>query len=156
MALYLTPFHLQTLQHHGGQDYPQECCGILLGDCQGDRRRVMRLIAGTNIWQPDSDGELAHSQRDRFLLDPRDLLLAQRQARETGLRVLGIYHSHPDHPALPSECDRRQAWPEYSYLILAIHNREMTDLQSWRLDEEGQFCSEPIRVSESVESVAPH
>lgn len=156
MALYLTPLHLKTLQHHAGQQYPQECCGMLLGQVQGDRHRIEEVMVGTNIWQPESAEEDTHSQRDRFLLDPRELLLAQRHARETGLSVLGIYHSHPDHVALPSACDRRHAWPKYSYLILAIHNREITDLQSWRLDSEGQFCAEQIIVSEPVESVLPH
>jgi proteasome lid subunit RPN8/RPN11 len=156
MALYLTLSHLNTLQHHAGQQYPLECCGILLGQIRGDRRSVVSVIAGTNLWQPESAAEAAHSQRDRFLLDPRDLLLAQRQARETSLSVLGIYHSHPNHDAIPSACDRRHAWPEYSYLILAIHNREISDLQSWRLDPEGQFNSELIIVSELAESGLPH
>ncbi len=156
MLLSLTPAHLENLQCHAEQHYPRECCGILLGLSQGDRRQVVTILAGTNIWKPASEAEaFSHNQRDRFLLDPRDLLRAQRQARATSLSVLGIYHSHPDHPAVPSECDRRQAWPDYSYLILAIHNREMTDWQSWRLDPEGQFRSESILVSEAAESVSP-
>lgn len=156
MPLVLSQAHLATLRQHAEEDYPRECCGILLGKTQGDRRQVVTVLAASNIWQPESEVEGAsHSQRDRFLLDPGDLLRAQRQAQEQGLNVLGIYHSHPDHPAVPSECDRRQAWPEYSYLILAIHNREMTDWQSWHLDPEGQFRSESILVSETAESVSP-
>ena len=76
--------------------------------------------------------ERAH---DRYELDPRDQLAAERAARDSGREVIGVWHTHPDHPATPSETDRAAAWSGWSYLILSVVRGELAELRSWRLDE---------------------
>ena len=87
-----------------------------------------------------------HSQRDRFSIDPRDLLKAQKYARSQSWQIIGIYHSHPDHVAAPSERDRQSAWPQYSYLILSVYPDRVTDCKSWRLNDHSQFEAEPWQL----------
>lgn len=106
--------------------------------------------AGT--FNPPAPGRssTSHSQADRFWIDPKDILRAQRQARDLGLAIVGVYHSHPDHEAVPSECDRAIAWSDYSYLIVAVHHGSATDVQSWTLDEHRQFRLERMGVSSPI------
>jgi proteasome lid subunit RPN8/RPN11 len=102
------------------------------------RRIVQRLEPLMNSYSAD---ERYH----RFSLDPRELMQLEKRAGEAGLAVLGFYHSHPDHPARPSETDRQNAWPYYSYVIVAIAQRKPVDLTSWQLDEASeQFKPEEI------------
>lgn len=82
----------------------------------------------------------------RYSIAPEDMLQVQKQAREQGLSILGIYHSHPDHVAEPSECDRELAWPEYAYVIVSVRKGKAVDVQNWALDSEHQFQSEPMNV----------
>jgi proteasome lid subunit RPN8/RPN11 len=74
------------------------------------------------------------------------MLIAMRDARDRGMDIIGIYHSHPDHPASPSECDRQLAWPQYSYVILSIERGEVRELYSWQLDDYHQFQPEELIV----------
>jgi proteasome lid subunit RPN8/RPN11 len=108
-------------------DYPREACGLLLGRVEGIRRVVELVHPARNL-----NVERAH---DRYELDPRDQLAAERAAREGGREVLGVWHTHPDHPATPSETDRAAAWSGWSYLILSVVRGELAELRSWRLDE---------------------
>jgi proteasome lid subunit RPN8/RPN11 len=142
MSLVLTPEQIGQIEREGMAAYPNECCGAMLGrdvaDAGGVRRVVARLA-------PMSNSFAADQQYHRFSLDPRDLLRLEKDAAEAGLSVLGFYHSHPNHPARPSETDRRHAWPYYSYVIVAIADRRPGDLTSWQLDEStGQFNPEQI------------
>lgn len=92
------------------------------------------------------DQTTPHGMHDRYWIDPTDLLRIQHEARDQGLEIIGIYHSHPDHPAVPSDCDRRLAWPVYSYVIAAVHRGHLRDLQSWRLQDPPLFESEVIQI----------
>ena len=92
------------------------------------------------------DQPKTHGAHDRYWIDPADLLRVQREAHDQGLEIIGIVHSHPDHPAVPSECDRRLAWPVYSYLIASVWGGQVTDMQSWRLNDSAQFEPEKIQV----------
>jgi proteasome lid subunit RPN8/RPN11 len=83
------------------------------------------------------------------------MLQVQRSARERELEIIGIYHSHPDHPAVPSECDRRLAWPVYSYVILSVQSGQVMACQSWRLDDQHQFQPEAIKMIGSSANKAP-
>lgn len=83
----------------------------------------------------------------RYWIDPKDMLQVQKQAREQGLSILGIYHSHPDHVAEPSECDRALAWPEYAYTIVSVCKGKAVDMQNWALDSAHQFQAEKIQIS---------
>jgi proteasome lid subunit RPN8/RPN11 len=155
MALQLHPDHLQTIAHQATRQYPNECCGLLLGTIYASNNRITQQIWPTqNSWTIESERDfldnnqpkLAHSQRDRFAIDPRDMLTAQRHARDRNWVIIGIYHSHPDHPAIPSERDRQQAWPHYSYLILSVQQGQVVDQRSWQLDEHHQFQPEAIEI----------
>jgi proteasome lid subunit RPN8/RPN11 len=152
--LYLSEAQFQTLAAAAIAAYPQECCGLLLGHLLADNHRQATEIRPVpNAWTLELEAEhqsiftpgitAAHSPQDRFAIDPRDLLKAQKDARTQGCQIIGIYHSHPDHPAVPSERDRQSAWPDYSYLILSVNKSAIADSQSWRLNDHHQFTPEP-------------
>ena len=145
-ALILPDPLRRQIESEGAAAYPNECCGILIGrDVQagGTTRRVVdRLEPGTNVFEADE-------QYHRFSIDPRQQMRAERAAEPEGRIVLGFYHSHPDHPARPSEYDREHAWPFYSYVIVAIANGKAADMTSWVLDEQSkQFQTQAITGAE--------
>ena len=85
------------------------------------------------------------SPRNRFSITPEDFRAAERAASERGLDLLGWYHSHPDHPARPSEFDREHAWPWYSYVIVSVDKGVSKDLTSWQLeDDRSKFVPEDV------------
>jgi proteasome lid subunit RPN8/RPN11 len=137
-ALVLPAALRRRIESEGAAAYPNECCGILIGRDVSGRRLVERLEPGQNVFQAD---ERYH----RFSIDPRAQLKAERAADAEGKAVLGFYHSHPDHPARPSEYDREHAWPFYSYVIVAIARGRPADMTSWVLDDKtNQFLTQPI------------
>ncbi len=81
----------------------------------------------------------------RYWIDPRDLLTAQRYGRDRQLDMIGVYHSHPNHPAVPSECDRTFAWVDYSYIIVSVLQGSAQDLLCWSLDDQHQFQPEALQ-----------
>lgn len=128
----------RRIESEGASAYPNECCGILIGRDAGGRRLVEKLEPGQNVFQADE-------QYHRFSIDPRAQIRAERDAEAEGKVVLGYYHSHPDHPARPSEYDREHAWPFYSYVIVAIRKGNAADMTSWVLDDESnQFLGQTI------------
>ncbi|HEV2522110.1 MAG TPA: M67 family metallopeptidase [Candidatus Acidoferrales bacterium] len=128
----------KELRDHGSRDYPHECCGALLGtDGGGEDRQVRSLFPLIN--------RRDDSPRNRFSITPEDFRAAERAAAERGLDLLGWYHSHPDHPARPSEFDREHAWPWYSYVIVSVDAGVAKDLTSWRLeDDRSKFLAEEV------------
>ena len=134
--------HVDFMIEHGVEGYPNEVCGLILGRYEGDSREAAEIRRCANL-----NTERAN---DRFELDPRDMLSAEKYCREKGLEVIGIYHSHPDWPDEPSEFDRERAWPVYSYIIISVRKGEEPVFRSWRLDEEtAGFTSEEIEILES-------
>ncbi len=129
---------MRKLEAHALEGYPSEVCGFLLGT-DGDVRRVQGVRPGANL--------LAESTYDRYLIDPKDTLRADGDARERGLEILGFYHSHPDHPAAPSVYDVERAWPWYSYLILATSSGGVHAVRAWRLRDE-EMAEEPLTVTD--------
>jgi proteasome lid subunit RPN8/RPN11 len=133
----------RRIESEGAAAYPNECCGILIGrDVAGvgdEKHRIVdRLEPGRNVFEADE-------QYHRFSIDPRQQMKAERAAEAEGRVVLGFYHSHPDHPARPSEYDRQHAWPFYSYVIVAIARGKAADMTSWVLDEKtNQFSGQTI------------
>jgi len=122
---------------HGAQDYPHECCGALLGKDGAAGRAVRDLLPLSNRRED--------SPRNRFSITAEDVRAAERAAGERGLDLIGWYHSHPDHPARPSEFDREHAWPWYSYIILTVAAGVPGEMTSWRLtDDRARFEPEPI------------
>ena len=158
MVLQLQIEHRDEIFAHAERRYPEECCGLMLGildhSSQPETRRVIELWPTQNTWtvdvmeQGDSNFSLAEAsnlgKEKYFWIDPKELLSAQKYAREHKLDIIGIYHSHPDHVAVPSECDRAFAWPRYSYLIVSVQQGNAQDYQSWTLDDQHQFQAEEI------------
>ena len=126
------------IESEGVAAYPNECCGILIGrDVLRNgvsQRIVVRLEPGSNTFE-------AAEQYHRFSIDPAQQLQAEKSAEKEGKAVLGYYHSHPDHPARPSEYDRQHAWPFYSYVIVAIAKGKPLDMTSWVLDDQTEMFS---------------
>lgn len=119
----------RQIEREGSQSYPNECCGIMYGRDTAEGRVVDRLEPVPNVFD---EKERYH----RFSISPQQLMQAEKTAGEENRLVLGFYHSHPDHPARPSEYDRQHAWPFYSYVIVSIAKGEAVDLTSWVLDEQ--------------------
>ncbi|MGH9476222.1 MAG: Mov34/MPN/PAD-1 family protein [Terriglobales bacterium] len=148
MALSISPAQLDMVLEHGEQAYPHECCGLLLGSLEeGGRRRICAIHRMRNA--------NTASPRNRFDFDPKEHLEAQRAARARGVDIVGFYHSHPDHPARPSQYDLdHAAWPGYSYLIVAIHGGARVSVEganSFELaDDRSQFLSESIECVQDV------
>ncbi|HEX4961629.1 MAG TPA: M67 family metallopeptidase [Thermoanaerobaculia bacterium] len=135
--LVITPRHLQTITRHGASSYPEECCGFLIGRFDGGVTVVERVLSVGN--------ERQESRHNRYLISPETVLAANKEARGLGLDVVGYYHSHPDHPARPSEFDRDHAWPGLSYVIVSIEGGKVADTRSWRLsDDRERFEEETI------------
>jgi proteasome lid subunit RPN8/RPN11 len=129
----------EQIEREGAAAWPNECCGIMFGHDAADGRRVVRrLMPVPNVYD---EAERYH----RFSIDGKQLIEAEKSAA-AGEMVLGFYHSHPDHPARPSETDRQAAWPFYSYVIVSIVRREPAAMTSWVLDEgTGQFEEQPVQ-----------
>lgn len=125
--LILKQQFIEQIQAHGARDYPNECCGALLGHDTGMDRTVFGLVALAN--QRDD------SPRNRFSITSEDVRLAEKAAGAKGWELIGWYHSHPDSPARPSEFDREHAWPWYSYIIFRVEYGEPQEMRSWRLDD---------------------
>jgi cysteine synthase B len=111
-----------AMRAHGADTYPDECCGALLGPGSGDVAEAFAL--------PNEHGG---ERRRRFLIGPDEYRLAEKRAAESGRELLGFYHSHPDHPAVPSAFDLEHAWPNLSYIIVSVKNGTPDEMRSWRL-----------------------
>lgn len=119
--------------------FPDECCGFLFGteDSNG-----FRAITQIQVVNNAKEGD----KRRRFAIAPLDYLKAEQFAEVNGLQLLGVYHSHPNHPAIPSEHDRVAAQPWFSYLIVSVLDGRPDALRSWRLNDEDQFDEENVGV----------
>lgn len=137
--LKLRPAEVYQIHAHLVRSYPEEGCGVLIGRGGGETREVVRVIGYEN--------QLDQSRENRYLITPEQFLAAERQARASGLEVVGFFHSHPDHPADPSSFDRDHAWPYYSYLIVSVSNGAVAEQRCWRLREDRSgFDPEPLEV----------
>ena len=133
---------VDNIRRHGARAYPNECCGALLGNGEPGEadKKVEALLSLDNR----SEGEAA---RTRFFLTADDFRTAEKAAQEKGLILLGFYHSHPDHPARPSDFDREHALPWYSYIIVSVAHGEPQEATCWVLtDDRSRFLSEPMRA----------
>jgi proteasome lid subunit RPN8/RPN11 len=140
IPLVLTVEQRQKIEADGVTAYPNECCGILYGRDIDGRRVVEELETVTNAFD-------AGEQYHRFSISGEQLMRAEKKCVD-GKMVLGFYHSHPDHPARPSEYDREHGWPFYSYVIVAIEKRVPKLMTSWVLDEATeQFAEQEIRLA---------
>lgn len=121
---------------HAEAGFPHEVCGVLIGrdHTVADYKKCNNL-----------NTERAH---DRYELDPLSFKEADDYSREIGKEIIGIYHSHPDHPSMASETDRQRAWPEWIYIIFSINEGKYNDARAWILEDSGEkFYEEPIEVT---------
>ncbi|MBX9256851.1 M67 family metallopeptidase [Desmonostoc muscorum CCALA 125] len=164
--------HLQIIRTHAENIYPEECCGIILGYLANEGKTTVEVMPTENVWNTEASAEFSgdvsrqaasllcerlrqreasptrlrtpESKKRQYTIAPQVMLQAQKQARDRSLNIIGIFHSHPDHPAIPSECDRLYAWQGYSYIIVSVQNGKATELRSWSLDDTHQFQAETI------------
>lgn len=129
MVRILESTYLELIKH-AESGYPNEVCGVLIGK-NGDITDFRRC--------GNLNEERTH---DRYELDPTSFYEADDWARKNQLEIVGIYHSHPDHPSLPSEFDRSRAWPEWIYIILSINKGKYNDGRAWLLDDSVEIFRE--------------
>ena len=139
MSLRLRARANQIVHSHLCRSYPEEGCGVLLGTDSGGTRLVERAEPVAN--------QRMDSRGNRYLISPEDLMQVERSARERDWDVLGFFHSHPDHPPVPSAFDLENAWPFYSYLIVSVAGGAVVESRSWRLaDDRGAFEPETLEL----------
>ena len=139
MSLQISASFLDQIREHGKRSYPNECCGLLIGTISNGIKVVEELKSMRNVRED--------SQTTRYLMDSAGIMEAEKQARQQGRDILGTYHSHPDHPARPSDFDRDHAFPWWSYIIVSVAKGEPADLTSWTLQEDrSAFDSEELII----------
>ena len=145
------------MEAHAERVYPEECCGLIVGTIDPCTEILVKsaaeIVSLGNEWTADAVSEENAENKTkhrRYWIDPKDMLRVQKQAREQDRNIIGVYHSHPDHVAVPSECDRAQAWPTYAYVIVSVCKGKAVDIQNWALDSEHQFQPEAMRVLPST------
>ena len=128
------------IRRAGAEAYPNECCGILFGS-EADGSHVVKAL------KPIGNARESTEQYHRFLITAEEMMEAELEARKLGLEIVGFYHSHPDHPARPSDYDRDHALPFYSYVILRVAEGRPELMTSWqlRLSREA-FDSEELEI----------
>jgi proteasome lid subunit RPN8/RPN11 len=127
----LPPPALEAMRAQARAAYPHECCGALLGrprEGDGAPREVVRPVPLANVW--------IGAQERRYLIGSDTVLELERQVEREGLELIGFYHSHPDHPPIPSAFDREHAWPWYTYIIVAVSPELVGPVRAWRLDDD--------------------
>ena len=131
---------LTEIREHGVRDYPYECCGLLLGRFAEEGKIVQETY-------PISNAREESAKRNRFLIEPQELMRGERYARARDLEVVGFYHSHPDSPAVPSQYDLEHAWPAYSYIIVSTSAGQANDLFSWEQEpDRSRFNQEILSI----------
>ena len=131
-----------AIAHHGEQTYPEECCGMMLG----------REIDGAPVVEETIpiDNSQGENRRRRFLVSPGQYLHAEQLAAERHLTLLGFYHSHPDHPAIPSAFDTTHALPWFTYVIVSVVSDEAKNMTAWLLsDDRTHFIERTIVLEPS-------
>jgi len=147
MTLTLTPAVLRRIRLHAAEAYPEECCGLLLGSEGEEGKEVLDVLPMGNARE--------ESRTRRFLISPADYARGEAVAAAQGLGVMGFYHSHPDHPARPSQFDLDHAWPWCSYLIASVENHTPTAVKSWVLKDDRSGFDEEIIESRELAPEAP-
>ncbi|MDR1485965.1 MAG: M67 family metallopeptidase [Planctomycetaceae bacterium] len=140
--IVITTEKIAEINNYAELEYPNECCGALLGRIEivSGRRDVIDIVPISNNREPEA-------KHNRFLIRPEEFLLCEKTARKQGLDLIGFYHSHPDHPSFPSGYDLAHALPVYSYVIVSVESGKSDELTSWLLRaDRTQFDKETIQV----------
>lgn len=139
----ITDAQLKQIYAHAKETYPSECCGFLLGDfTAGGLVRQVRRTTNQNT-----------DRTDRFIISGEEFAAAQFAADEAGLEIIGVYHSHPDWPPIPSQTDMENAWEEVYYLITSVHEGMPLNTNVWRLSDNGprRFEGAPLEIMDEAE-----
>lgn len=139
----ITDAQLKQIYAHAAETYPYECCGFLLGEFEsGGLVRQVRRATNQN-----------QERTDRFVISGEEFAQTQTVADEAELEIIGIYHSHPDWPPIPSQTDMESAWEEVYYLIASIHEGKPLNTNVWRLADEGfrRFVSVGVEIVDEAE-----
>lgn len=140
MKLEISSLLLDEIHAHGEDSYPEEGAGLLLGSSNGDFKSVFSILKLPNAREDEA-------RHNRYLLTAQDMLRGEQEAIKLGLDIVGIFHSHPDHPNRPSEFDRDWAMPWFSYIITSVSDGKAVESRSWRLnDDRLGFTEEKIQV----------
>ena len=142
MSLEIRQVEFEAIQREGEKAYPNECCGFLLGKAGSGGKQVSTVLPAQNQ-RGDTD------RHNRFLISPEEFLFGEKSARAQGLDIVGIYHSHPNAEARPSQFDLEHSWPWYSYVIVSVKEGKARELNSWVLeDDRSLFDQEKVLVTE--------
>jgi proteasome lid subunit RPN8/RPN11 len=144
--IFIEPVPLKAMKAHAVSIFPDECCGFLFGVEKADGTRLVSKIKEVNN---SKEGD----KRRRFEITGKDYMQAERFALENDLALLGIYHSHPNHPAIPSEHDRIAAQPYFSYIIISVMQGDIDHIRSWQLNESVQFEEENLSMEQLNQSI---
>jgi proteasome lid subunit RPN8/RPN11 len=137
---------LDAITAHAEKDYPHECGGMLIGRFEEGKKTVVETFPLENAREEED-------RHDRILILPKDVLRAERYARERKLDVVGYYHSHPDDRAVPSQYDLDHALPVWSYIIASVLDGKVEDIASWEMENDrSRFNEETIEVAELITS----
>ena len=143
--LEISGTQITAIERHAEADYPHECGGLLLGHLGADNAKT---VVETLPMENTADVETRH---DRILIDPRELMRAERAARKKGLDVVGYYHSHPDDEAVPSQFDLDHALPVWSYIIVSVRERKAVNWNSWEMENDrSRFNKETVEIVANV------
>lgn len=161
--LNITAAAAESIRQHGVEGFPFEICGLLIGTTDGETRDVREAWPLRNAWEDDpeqrkamfaeieAEGAAATAEQwesedtgRRFVVSPRDQMIASKRARGMGMDVVGVYHTHPNHPAIPSTFDRSIAWEGWSYVILSVCDAQASDFRSWVVQDNGPFTEEAV------------
>ncbi|MCJ7824571.1 MAG: M67 family metallopeptidase, partial [Anaerolineales bacterium] len=133
MKLHLPSNLLQRIEQHGEHSYPDEGAGVLLGHTHQDSVKIEDVIALENNFEADQ-------RRRRYQIDARAMMQVEIAADDRQLEIVGIFHSHPDHPARPSDYDLEHSLPWFAYIITSIEAGRAGSSRAWRLlDDRSQF-----------------
>ncbi len=137
MPLKIGRGDIENIHRHARETYPEECAGAIVGLDTGGMKVVV------DVWPAENTHEDERSRR--FLIEPLQIKKFEEDAAGRDMDLLGFYHSHPDHPAEPSEYDREHAWPYYSYVITSVSGDSVRDTRSWVLkDDRSGYDEEEI------------
>jgi proteasome lid subunit RPN8/RPN11 len=136
--IYLTEEHIKQIEAHGERTFPHECGGMIIGRFETDKKTVVELL-------PMENAMAESEQHNRVLILPKDVLRAERYARSQKLDVIGYYHSHPNHPAIPSQFDLDHALPVWTYIIVSVEDGKAVDVRAWEMENDrSKFNEEEI------------
>lgn len=127
---------LQAIEEDAETSHPEECCGVLFGTKDGERTTVSKVLK--------LDNKVDKNRTHRFLITPGEYRLAEMKAAKLGVEIVGLYHSHPDHPERPSQFDLDHAFPWWSYVIVSVSKTKIEAVKSWVMKEDRSAFEEEM------------